>query len=43
MKEKPDYVMHYAAMVGVKRTSENPLGVFKDIEGIKILLNYQAI
>ncbi|MEK7076223.1 MAG: NAD-dependent epimerase/dehydratase family protein [Patescibacteria group bacterium] len=35
MKEKPDYVMHYAAMVGVKRTSENPLGVFKDIEGIK--------
>ena len=34
-KEKPDYVMHYAAMVGVKRTSENPLEVFKDIEGIK--------
>src|SRR3989344_2358457 len=35
LKEKPDYVMHYAAMVGVKRTSENPLEVFKDIEGIK--------
>lgn len=34
-KEKPDYVMHYAAMVGVKRTSERPLDVFKDIEGIK--------
>jgi len=34
-KEKPDYVVHYAAMVGVKRTSENPLEVFKDIEGIK--------
>ncbi len=34
-KEKPDYVMHYAAMVGVKRTSENPLEVFKDMEGIK--------
>lgn len=34
-KEKPDYVMHYAAMVGVKRTSEKPLEVFKDIEGIK--------
>jgi len=34
-KERPDYVMHYAAIVGVKRTSENPLEVFKDIEGIK--------
>src|SRR3989344_3671742 len=34
-KEKPDYVMHYAAMVGVKRTSERPLEVFRDIEGIK--------
>jgi UDP-glucose 4-epimerase len=34
-KEKPDYVMHYAAMVGVKKTSERPLEVFKDIEGIK--------
>lgn len=34
-KEKPDYVMHYAAMVGVKKTSERPLDVFKDIEGIK--------
>ena len=33
--EKPDFVMHYAAMVGVKRTSERPLDVFKDIEGIK--------
>ncbi len=34
-KEKPDYVMHYAAMVGVKKTSDNPLEVFKDIEGVK--------
>lgn len=34
-KEKPDYVMHYAAMVGVKRTSERPLEVFEDIDGIK--------
>lgn len=32
---KPDYVMHYAAMVGVKKTSNNPLEVFRDIEGIK--------
>lgn len=34
-KEKPDYVMHYAAMVGVKRTGERPLEVFEDKEGIK--------
>lgn len=34
-KERPDYVMHYAAMVGVKRTGERPLEVFGDIEGIK--------
>src|SRR3989344_7232824 len=34
-KEKSNYVMHYAAMVGVKRTSEKPLDVFRDIEGIK--------
>lgn len=32
---KPDYVMHYAAVVGVKKTSNNPLEVFRDIEGIK--------
>lgn len=35
LREKPEYVMHYAAMVGVKKTSENPLEVFKDKEGIK--------
>ena len=34
-RERPDYVMHYAAMVGVKRTANNPLAVFEDIEGIK--------
>lgn len=34
-RERPDYVMHYAAMVGVKKTSERPLEVFEDIEGIK--------
>ena len=34
-KERPDYVMHYAAMVVVKRTSEKPLEVFRDMEGIK--------
>lgn len=30
-----DYVFHYAAMVGVKRTTQNPLGVLDDIQGIR--------
>jgi nucleoside-diphosphate-sugar epimerase len=34
-----DYVFHYAAMVGVKRTQENPAKVLNDIEGIKNLLD----
>lgn len=33
-----DYVFHYAALVGVKRTLENPLDVLQDIEGFKYLL-----
>jgi UDP-glucose 4-epimerase len=33
-----DYVYHYAAMVGVQRTQENPLAVLRDIEGIKNIL-----
>ncbi len=33
-----DYVFHYAAMVGVKRTLENPMSVLEDIEGIKHIL-----
>ena len=33
-----DYVFHYAAVVGVKRTQENPIMVLKDIEGIKNVL-----
>jgi len=32
---KFDYVFHFAAVVGVKQTLENPMLVFKDIEGIK--------
>lgn len=36
---KFDYVFHYAAVVGVKRTLENPLMVLQDIEGIKNVLN----
>lgn len=33
-----DYVFHYAAMVGVKRTLEHPMQVLHDIEGIKNIL-----
>lgn len=36
---KFDYVFHYAALVGVLRTQENPVKVLKDIEGIKHVLN----
>ncbi|MDO5981663.1 NAD-dependent epimerase/dehydratase family protein [Flavivirga spongiicola] len=34
-----DYVFHYAAVVGVKRTLENPVMVLDDIEGIKNILS----
>lgn len=34
-----DYVFHYAAVVGVQRTLENPVMVLNDIEGIKNILN----
>ena len=34
-----DYVFHYAALVGVKRTLENPMKVLDDIEGIKNILS----
>jgi len=33
-----DYVFHYAAVVGVSRTQENPIMVLNDIEGIKNIL-----
>ncbi len=33
-----DYVFHYAALVGVQRTIEEPLKVLKDIDGIKHIL-----
>jgi len=36
---KFDYVFHYAAVVGVKRTLDNPLTVLEDINGIKNVLN----
>ena len=34
-----DFVFHYAAVVGVKRTLENPIMVLNDIEGIKNILS----
>jgi len=37
-KYKIDGVFHYAALVGVKRTMENPLAVMEDINGIKNVL-----
>ena len=36
---KFDYVFHYAAVVGVKRTLENPLMVLEDIKGIQNILH----
>jgi UDP-glucuronate decarboxylase len=36
---KFDFVFHYAAVVGVTRTIENPKSVLDDIEGIKNILN----
>jgi UDP-glucuronate decarboxylase len=35
-----DFVFHFAAVVGVHRTLENPLSVLNDIEGIKNILNF---
>lgn len=40
---KIDYVFHYAAMVGVKRTLENPLEVLKDIDGFKNILELSRL
>lgn len=34
-----DYVFHYAAVVGVKRTLENPVMVLQDIDGFKNILD----
>ena len=33
-----DFVFHYAAVVGVKRTQENPISVLNDIDGIRNIL-----
>lgn len=34
-----DYVFHYAAVVGVKRTLENPVQVLNDIKGLENILS----
>ncbi len=34
-----DYVFHYAAVVGVKRTTDNPVMVLRDIDGIRNVLD----
>ncbi|MGY6562190.1 MAG: NAD-dependent epimerase/dehydratase family protein [Luteibaculaceae bacterium] len=34
-----DYVFHYAAVVGVQRTQDNPVAVLRDIDGLKNVLN----
>lgn len=36
---KFDYVFHFAAVVGVIRTQENPIKVLNDIDGIRNVLN----
>ncbi len=33
-----DYIFHYAAMVGVQRTLEDPIGVLRDIDGFRNIL-----
>ncbi|HMU13687.1 MAG: NAD-dependent epimerase/dehydratase family protein [Bacteroidetes bacterium] len=35
----PEYVFHYAAVVGVKRTTDNPVMVLRDIDGIRNVLD----
>lgn len=39
ISHKFDYVFHFAAVVGVQRTQDNPVSVLRDIEGIKNVLN----
>lgn len=34
-----DYVFHYAALVGVKRTLDNPVKVLNDLQGIRNILS----
>jgi UDP-glucuronate decarboxylase len=34
-----EYVFHYAALVGVQRTQQNPISVLNDLKGIENILN----
>jgi UDP-glucose 4-epimerase len=36
---RPEYVFHYAAVVGVKRTTDHPVHVLHDIDGIRNVLD----
>jgi UDP-glucuronate decarboxylase len=36
---KFDYVFHYAAVVGVQRTQDNPVAVLRDIDGLRHVLD----
>jgi UDP-glucuronate decarboxylase len=38
LSQQFDYVFHYAAVVGVERTLENPVKVLDDIDGLKNIL-----
>lgn len=38
-----DVVFHYAALVGVKRTLENPMSVYRDIEGLHNILRLSGL
>lgn len=38
-----EYVFHFAAVVGVKRTQENPLKVLNDIKGIEYILELSRV
>ncbi len=37
--KKIDYVFHYAALLGVKNVIERPLDVFRDVDGVRALLD----
>lgn len=41
-KYKFDYVFHYAAVVGVKRTTDHPLMVLEDVEGLRHVFDFSA-
>lgn len=43
IEESPDYVYHYAAVVGVKRTVEKPLMVMHDVDGIRHVFEAAAL